>query len=147
MDNLIANFDELENHFNAMTSEILPYQFHQGLTTTKFLQELFTYVKNIVNNQDAINEDLSKKFDEKFDELAKELKEDTSFFEKYRNQIKDFCLKNITDLIGGSLKYITFGINDDGYFVATIPPQWQNLSFDCCVDTTSEDYGKIEIRY
>ena len=44
---------------------------------------------------------------------------------------------NAIDLVGAMVKQVYFGLNDDGYFVVTIPEQWRDLIFK----TTGWDYN------
>lgn len=44
---------------------------------------------------------------------------------------------NALDLVGSMVKQVYFGLNDEGYFIATIPEQWSDLIFK----TTGWDYN------
>lgn len=44
---------------------------------------------------------------------------------------------NALDLVGSMVKQIYFGLNDEGYFIVTIPEQWSDLIFK----TTGWDYN------
>lgn len=44
---------------------------------------------------------------------------------------------NAIDLVGSMVKQVYFGLNDEGYFIATIPQQWSDLIFK----TTGWDYN------
>lgn len=55
--------------------------------------------------------------------------------------------KNIEDLIGKNIRYVWFGLTDDGYFVAYMPESWQELWFDTVMDFQNEYYGHLLIKY
>lgn len=55
--------------------------------------------------------------------------------------------KNIEDLIGKNIRYVWFGLTNDGYFVAYMPESWQELWFDTVMDFQNEYYGHLLIKY
>ena len=55
--------------------------------------------------------------------------------------------ENIEDLIGKNIRYVWFGLTDDGYFVAYMPESWQELWFDTVMDFSNEYYGHLLIKY
>ena len=55
--------------------------------------------------------------------------------------------ENAIDLVGELVRFVFFGLTQDGYFVAYIPENWRGIQFDTIMDTTSEDYGKLCILY
>lgn len=54
---------------------------------------------------------------------------------------------NAVDLVGDLVRFVFFGLTDDGYFVAYIPENWRNINFDTIVDPDSPNYGKLCILY
>lgn len=54
---------------------------------------------------------------------------------------------NVQDLISRNIKFVWFGLTDDGYFVAYMPESWQELWFDTDMDFDSEYYGHLLIKY
>lgn len=54
---------------------------------------------------------------------------------------------NIEDLIGKNIRYVWFGLTDDGHFVAYMPESWQELWFDTVMDFQNEYYGHLLIKY
>ena len=54
---------------------------------------------------------------------------------------------NIQDLISRNIRYVWFGLTDDGHFVAYIPESWQELWFDTVMDFENEYYGHLLIKY
>ena len=66
------------------------------------------------------------------------------------NAINNWMQENALDLVGDLVKMVFFGITDDGYFVAYIPDQWDEITFF----TTGLDriipgyeYGHLCIEY
>ena len=53
---------------------------------------------------------------------------------------------NAVDLVGSLVKFVFFGLTLDGYFVAYIPENWDEINFDTIM-TPGEDFGKLCILY
>lgn len=69
------------------------------------------------------------------------------FIQDYIEQIREWIDANICEIVGKIAKFVQFGLNDDGYFVAYIPANWDFLCFDTVVDPESENYGCLVLRY
>ena len=54
---------------------------------------------------------------------------------------------NIESLIGKNIRYVWFGLTDDGHFVAYMPESWQELWFDTVMNYQNEYYGHLLIKY
>lgn len=139
--------NDLELFLNGLNINPIPLEFTQALTTSEFLHALLAYVKNSLEQKDAFNEKLYKEFEEKFKTLADEIDEKIesgSIFENSKTEIEQYILS----LIGESLKYITFELDENGYFVAYIPNCLvEELTFDTVYDTSSEHFGKLVVIY
>lgn len=98
------------------------------------LKELDGYADRIVELEDAL---------EKLEggDLTPEL----------ASAIVELVQKNIIGLVGEMVKFVFFGLTDDGYFVAYIPEPWDSIIFntteyDIWIDNFSE-YGHLTISY
>lgn len=89
-----------------------------------------------------------------------QLKEDVellnSEFEKVRNgqyaslyieAMKNWIAENLINIVGQIVKFVWFGLSDDGHFVAYIPASWRFLTFDMVADPDSPDYGRLLLSY
>lgn len=140
-----SNID-FQNFLNGLNINPIPLEFTQALTTSEFLHTLLAYVKEVAESADNYNVELYREFERKFKELEKELErtvKNISVIEQYKKEIVQY----ISILIGDSLKLITFELDNDGYFVAYIPKEWNDINFDTILDTTSNDYGKLVVEY
>lgn len=64
--------------------------------------------------------------------------------------LKEWTIKNTVDIIGAAIKMVTFGITDNGYFVAYIPDNWQEVQFGTTgLDDfpSGVDYGHLTLSY
>lgn len=54
---------------------------------------------------------------------------------------------NMTDIIYQMVRFVFFGLDDDGHFVAYIPASWEFLHFDTLLDPDKPGYGHLVIYY
>lgn len=83
------------------------------------------------------------------DELKKELDdvENGKYVPLYLNSIINWIDENLQQLVARIVKFVTFEIDDSGYFIAIIPDNWDFLKFDTIMDTTSENYGHLVLEF
>ena len=79
-----------------------------------------------------------------------------SEFEKVRNgqyaslyieAMEGWIAENLVNIVGQVVKFVWFGLGDDGHFVAYIPTSWRFLTFDMVADPDSPDYGRLLMSY
>ena len=147
----IASNLEFEKFMNGLNTNPIPLEFTQALSTSEFLHVLLGYVKQVSESAEVLNDSIYKEFNKKFDALSKELRDklsDGKILESVLDRLYEYCTKYLSDMIADSLKYITFILDDNGYFCALIPDQWVDVvGFDTNVDSTSQDFGKLVIKY
>lgn len=65
--------------------------------------------------------------------------------------MKNWLNDNAYDIIGSYVKFVNFGLNDNGYFIVTIPEPWRDLIFKTTgldFNTSLQpDYGHLCILY
>lgn len=65
----------------------------------------------------------------------------------YLNMLSSWIDQNLIMLVGRIVKYVMFGITDDGYFCAYIPDSWDFISWDTVMDYKSDLYGHLLMRW
>lgn len=93
------------------------------------------------------------------DEMAEFVKQLNEFVTDY-NTFKDgeqgrwdaymdaFLDANYQRFVGElAVHSVYFGLNDDGYFVAYIPENWSDITFDTDMNYDSENYGRLLLMY
>ena len=67
------------------------------------------------------------------------------------NKLRQWFFDNAFDLVGEMVKHVYFALNDDGYFIVTIPEQWRELVFNTTeydiVLPFQTEYGHLTISY
>lgn len=54
---------------------------------------------------------------------------------------------NMTDIIHQMVRFVFFGLDDDGHFVAYIPASWEFLHLDTLLDPDKPGYGHLVVYY
>ncbi len=72
--------------------------------------------------------------------------ENGDFPESLYNAMRNWWEANAVDLVGNLVKFVFFGLTLDGYFVAYIPENWNEIDFDTIV-VPGDNYGKLCILY
>ena len=77
--------------------------------------------------------------------------EDGVLPEAVYNNLVTWLQNNAFDIIGEMIKFISVGLNDNGYIVLTFPQQWQQLIFNTTgldINTPIQpEYGHLTISY
>ena len=66
----------------------------------------------------------------------------------YLDSIINWIDQNLQCLVARIVKFVCFGLTQDGYFVAYIPATWKFLSFDTGINySDQETYGRLIIKW
>ena len=147
---------EVEKAFSSifgggyLSENPVPFKFTQSLTSAEQLSALAGIVEQYLKSQENYNSDmtatLKKMFEDESIRLDKKFSESV-FLQKYLGEIKEYSVKHISSMIAEAVKYITFGLDDNGYFFAEIPSNYSNIEFDTIADVESVDFGKLTLKY
>lgn len=108
-------------------------------------------VKRIADEHDIIIKDIQKLKDdtENLTEFYSALMTG-DFPDDFKASLAAWFQSNSVELFGGLVKFVFFGITDQGYFVAYIPESWEDIQFgttgydDIVPDM---DYGHLTLSY
>ena len=89
---------------------------------------------------------------EDIEKLATELaniKEDFAdeFEDYFKERIAEWLDAHIYEVLDKAVRFVQFGLSQDGYFQAYIPENWDFLQFDTGMVYGRDDYGHLIIRY
>ena len=87
------------------------------------IKALFESVKDI-DGWIETHEDEYKQLKELYDAVMS-----GNFPDPIKQAFANWMQQNAIDLVGQLVKLVTFGINDEGYFVANIPESWSDILF------------------
>lgn len=117
-------------------------QLKQALENTETLR------KHAVNRDTTVDgrldglDDSTAKLKSCLTELAEKLK--NGDFNK--GDFETWADSNMPAIVQEMVRFIFFGLDDDGHFVAYVPASWDFLHFDTILDTY-KGYGRLVIYY
>ena len=114
-------------------------QLKQALTNTETLRLHDIGQDTRIDGLDVLTAQLKDATDQLFAKLkAGDFTKDT--FVEWVNT-------NMTDIIYQMVRFVFFGLDDDGHFVAYIPASWEFLHFDTLLDPDKPGYGHLVVYY
>lgn len=143
------------NKFRFWAQKVLPLVYDESLSYYEVLCKVVDYLNKVIENQvdwSGAIEGLENDIDELRDEIDivnDELEKVKSgdYVSLYLDSLKAWIDENLQELVARIVKQVWFGLTDTGYFVAYIPSSWDGITFDTIVDSTSELYGHLVLRY
>lgn len=143
------------NRLTFWCQKVLPLVYDDSLSYYELLCKVVDYINNLIKNQN----DIINVLEIQGSDIAT-LKNDVTFLKEelekikngeymgvYLQAIEKWIDKNLPTIIQNSVKYIFFGLTDDGYFVAYIPEKWQFISFDTIMDYNDDLYGHLIMEW
>lgn len=134
---------------------VLPAVFDDSLSYYELVAKVVKKLNEVIDS----NNELAGYVGTNTQDIA-QLKEDVellnSEFEKVKNgqytslyieAMKNWIAENLINIVGQIVKFVWFGLSDDGHFVAYIPTSWRFLTFDMVADPDSPDYGRLLLSY
>lgn len=114
-------------------------QLKQALTNTETLRLHDIGQDTRLDGLDTLTAQLKEATDQLFAKLkAGDFTKDT-FIEWVNN--------NMTGIIYQMVRFVFFGLDDDGHFVAYIPASWEFLHFDTLLDPDKPGFGHLVVYY
>jgi hypothetical protein len=141
----MSAFDQISSIdlFDGLNISPIPLEFSQEMTTTKILAAIQAKVNEIIDFRNNAVSDANNYTDEQIKilndvltvlqnnlNLGTLVPKGSLTLDKFNS---DF-LSNLNNLIQNQLsqsaKFVSFGIDDNGYFYADIPDNWNGVTFD-----------------
>lgn len=114
-------------------------QLKQALENTETLRVHDIGQDARLDGLDKVTAQLKSACDVLFDKLTKgDFTKDT--FEQWVNT-------NMTGIIYQMVRFVFFGLDDDGHFVAYVPASWEFLHFDTLLDPDKPGFGHLVVYY
>lgn len=154
MINSTNTFNELSN-FKFWCQKVLPLVYDDSISYYEVLCKLVAYLNQIIDNQNADHATLVQQgldIETLKSEMLIVQQELENFINgDYTNQyiasLANWIDNNIQQLVGRIVKYIFFGLTDDGYFVAYIPQNWNFINFDTIIQPENPLYGHLLLQW
>ena len=114
-------------------------QLKQALVNTETLRNHDIGQDTRLDGLDTVTAQLKEATDQLFAKLkAGDFTKDT--FVEWVNA-------NMTGIIYQMVRFVFFGLDDDGHFVAYIPASWEFLHFDTLLDPDKPGFGHLVVYY
>ena len=114
-------------------------QLKQALSNTETLRQHDIKQDTRLDGLDALTEQLKNATYHLFAKLkAGDFTKDTFI---------EWVNTNMADIIYQMVRFVFFGLDDDGHFVAYIPASWEFLHFDTLLDPDKPGYGHLVVYY
>lgn len=121
----------------------VPLEFSQSLTTTKWLggiesklNDLIDFMNGLEINSQVYTDEQVQIIQSELNKYIEDLKsgnflEDASIdISKLKPNFLQDLEKIVTKYVRNSATFVTFGIDEEGYFSAYIPDSWDNVDFE-----------------
>lgn len=141
--------------FKFWSQKVLPLVYDDSLSYYEVLCKVVKYINDLIESQKLLEQEVMN-YGTSVEEVKSEMKTLSDELEKVKNGdyvslyldgIIKWIDKNIQELVGRIVKYVMFGLSIDGHFVAHIPQSWDFIEFDTIVDSDSELYGHLVMRW
>lgn len=117
---------------------IIPLVYDDSLSYLEVLAKVVSYLNQVVEANNDIIQTL-----ELHDEELEELKQVTAYLSEqmdkiingeaidiYIDALAKWIDANLQELVARTVKFVVFGLSDDGYFVADVPETWEFITWD-----------------
>ena len=135
--------------------KVIPLVYDDSLSYYEVLCKVVDFTNKLNSNQiEIINEltdietDITQlKLDVGY--LSEELEKvkNGDYVSLYIDSLSNWIDNNLQKMVQKIVKYISFGLSNDGHFVAYVPDTWDFITFDTIVDGNSELYGHLILRW
>lgn len=133
------------------TVRLLPLDIEGDITDYEFLLKLCTKISEIIDYLKVFPEmqDAIKELQDDINNILEELEKvkNGEYVSLYLDAIIKYINENLQDFVGNIVKFVVFGLSQDGHFVAMTPSTWQFIHWDTIMDYRSPLYGHLVLRW
>ena len=141
--------------FKFWCYKILPLVYDDSLSYYEVLCKVVKYINELIEQDKTFANELEKNSQD-IETLKSEVKTVSDELDKFKNgdylestlivALGKWIDANLQEMVAKIVKYVFFGLTDDGYFCAYIPNSWKFLNFDTIMDN-SANYGHLVIKW
>lgn len=137
------------------TVKLLPLDFTGDTSDYEFLLSLCRKMKEVIESLNKLGSQVQVNT-EAIQELQKDVANIEEELEKVKNgdyvslyldSLINYINNNLQELAGSVVKFIIFGLTQDGHFAAMTPSTWQFIHWDTIMDFSSQLYGHLVLRW
>ena len=134
----------------------LPAVYDGSLSTIETLSKVLHAVNELITNNNEFIRELDAaevnitNLQADVEQLQQDIEDvkNGKYVSLYLESIINWIDANLQCLVARVVKFVCFGLTDDGYFVAYIPQTWKFLTFDTGMDYSNQtEYGHLIIKW
>lgn len=137
------------------TVKILPLELQGGMTDYEFLTHVCQKMNVLINqtntagSQVSINTSAITALQQDVQNIQNEIEkvQNGDYVSLYLDSIISYINNNLQELVGNMVKFVVFGLTQDGHFAAYTPATWQFIHWDTIMDYSSPLYGHLVLRW
>lgn len=141
--------------FRFYCNKVLPLVYDNSLSYYEVLckvrDRLNELITEVNKHSDAItvNQKAIAAINQKIEEINQEIThiKDGDYIENYIEALKEWIDNNLRCWVTRLVKYVFFGLTDDGHFAAYVPDCWRFLNFSTPLDVKSKCYGHLILKW
>lgn len=150
-----SDYPDSLNTWRFWCQKVLPLVYDNSISYYEVLCKVVEMVQDVITNQTDLSEEV-KQLGLTVEEIQKETAYLASELEKIKNgeymslyieALQKWIDQNFEAIVQRMVKYIFFGLDDTGHFVAYIPNSWKFLQFDTDIDPDSKNYGHLILTW
>ena len=136
-------------------SRILPLEFDDSLTYYELISKIYEYLNNVMKDVKQVEEILNT-YNVTIEQLQNDVAyckseiekiQNGEYTEQYIDSLSKWIDDNLQKMVAKIVKYVIFGLTNDGHFCAYIPDSWNFIHFDTIADTSDELYGHLLVEW
>lgn len=143
----------ISKKFGFYCQKVLPLVYDESLSYYEVLCKLTEYMNKMFETQESFSASLNQlglsqeQLENDFNELKETVNDNLDYMRDeldkvkngdyislYLDSIQGYLDQNMKKIVADTVKYVSFGINDEGRFCAYIPDVWDFLGFDTVPD-------------
>ena len=134
----------------------LPAVYDSGLSNIEILSKVLHAVNDLIENNNEFIKELNvaevniTELQKQVAQLQQDIEDvkNGKYVTLYLDSIINWIDANLQCLVARIVKFVCFGLTDDGYFVAYIPATWEFLTFDTGMNySDQQEYGHLIIKW
>lgn len=141
--------------FKFWCQKIIPLVYDNSMSYYELLCKVVEYLNQVIEQVDKNSAQIAINIQD-IKGLKSELDATLAEFEKVKNgeyvnlyidALASWIDNNLQELVGRVVKYVFFGLTDDGYFIAYIPDTWDFINFDTIIQPENPLYGHLLLQW
>lgn len=132
--------------------KVLPLVYDDSLSYYEVLCKVVHKLNELIEENNRQQEMIDKipEIQSEIDEINEEIEaiKNGEYIGNYIEALQKWIDENLQEFVGNIIKYVFFGLTDDGHFAAYIPTAWQFIRFDTGYDPNDVNrYGHLLLWY